>query len=106
MWVASSNGDRQGQVSVQPESDVLGYLASATWDLIRSVVILGVLSAAIFRAILDFGGRATVQRWWIERWLSGATVDALNQGRSGGDLYSLEYRQLCAQISAAAQFDL
>jgi hypothetical protein len=94
------------QVTVQSESDVLTYLASATWDLIRSVVILAVLSAAIFRAVLDFGGRAIVQRWWIERWLNSAAVEALNQEKSAAGLYSLDYRQLCAQLSAATQFDL
>ena len=94
------------QVNLQSESDVLSYLASATWDLIRSVVILAMLSAAIHRAVLDFGGRAIVQRWWTERWLNPAAVDALNQGKSGASLYSLDHRQLCAQISAATQFDL
>ena len=94
------------QLTVPAESDVLTYLASATWDLIRSVVILAVLSAAIFRAVLDFGGRAIVQRWWIERRLNSAAVEALSQGKSGGGLFSLDHRQLCAQISAAAQSDL
>jgi hypothetical protein len=93
-------------MNVQSESDVLTYLASATWDLIRSVVILAVLSAAIFRAVLDFGGRALVQRWWIERWLEAAAVETLTQGKSGAGIFSLDHRQLCAQISAAAQFDL
>jgi hypothetical protein len=94
------------QVNLPSESDVLSYLASATWDLVRSVVILAVLSAAVFRAALDFGGRAIVQRWWIEGWLDSAAVEALNQGEAGLGLYSLDYHQLCAQISTATQFDL
>lgn len=94
------------QVNLQSEGDVLPYLASATGDLIRSVVILAILSAAVFRAILDLGGRAVVQRWWIERCLNSAAVEALSRGRSGAGLYSLDHRQLCAQISAAVQFDL
>jgi hypothetical protein len=92
---------------MQSEGDVLAYLASATWDLIRTVVILATLSAAIFRALLDFGGRAFVQRWWTEQRLHSAAMATLNQGRASvADLYSLDHRQLCAQISAAAQFDL
>jgi len=93
-------------VNLPSESDILSYLASATWDLIRSVVILAVLSAAIFRASLDFGVRAVVQGWWIEHWLDPAAVEALNQGEAGAGLYSLDYHQLCAQISGATQFDL
>src|SRR5438132_14292737 len=93
------------------ETQLISNVANSAWQLALAAVALAIISALALRAAMDLGVRASVQRSLLREWFgNGAKLESMEKRLadlgSGLSLYALDYRQICAQLSAAVQYDL
>ena len=94
------------------ESQLIAQAADTAGDLARAVITLALVSALLLRGALDLGARAVVQRNLLRRWTGRSSHSFvlvemdMNRLGSRASLYALDFRQICAQLSAAVQYQL